>query len=108
MEFTYPFTEIEKKTLKALTELVCSSRGNCITFTCKKLAKMAGLSTKPVTLTLVREVLEELRRQGLITIYKKSRHSVKYMLTKDSPLWKLLEQGVVRDLESLKKFIEVR
>ena len=82
------YEDIERLTLLALGKLIKDARGSVVTFTCKKLAKMAKISTKPVTLTLVRAVLEELRREGYITIYKVSSHGIKYMITRDSPLWR--------------------
>ncbi|RLF22672.1 MAG: hypothetical protein DRN15_08315 [Thermoprotei archaeon] len=94
------FDEIERLTFKALSELIRNARGTCVTFTCKKLAKMAKLSTKPVTLTLVREVLEQLRREGLISIYKVSSHGIKYMITRDSPLWHACKTGEVLSLRA--------
>ncbi|MCD6508837.1 MAG: hypothetical protein J7L11_00380 [Thermoprotei archaeon] len=81
------YEDIERLTLEALGRLVRKARGSCVTFTCKKLAKTANISTKPVTLTLVREVLEQLRRENLIHIYKISSHGIKYTITRESPLW---------------------
>jgi len=97
----YEYHEIERLTLKALTELIRSARGTCVTFSCKKLAKMAKLSTKPVTLTLVREVLEKLREKGLISIYRATSHGIKYIVTKDSPIWPLLKEDDPLDLKDL-------
>ncbi len=87
------FEDIERLTLEALGKLVKKARGSCVTFTCKKLAKTANISTKPVTLTLVREVLEQLRREKLIDIYKISSHGIKYTITKESPLWWFYKNG---------------
>ncbi|RLF16141.1 MAG: hypothetical protein DRJ66_03495 [Thermoprotei archaeon] len=83
------YEDIERLTLFALGKLIKDARGSVVTFTCKKLAKIANLSTKPVTLTLVRAVLEELRKEGYISIYKISSHGIKYMITRESPLWNL-------------------
>ena len=87
------YEEVERGTLEALARLIRSARGSVVTFTCKRLAKMAGLSTKPITLTLVREVLEQLRREGLLSIYRISSHGIKYMITRDSPLWRYIKAG---------------
>ena len=94
--------EVVRGTVLALQELVKQSRGNCITFTPKKIAKHAGLDTKPVTLTQIRCLLEELRRQGLLELWKNSTHYKKYMLHKKSPLWRLLEEKPEKLIEVLK------
>ncbi len=95
------YEDIERLTLQALGRLVKGARGSCVTFTCKKLAKIANLSTKPITLTLVREVLEQLRREGLIEIYKISSHGIKYTITRSSPLWHFYKRAALTDWKTL-------
>ena len=51
---------IVRATERALLELIASARGTCRTFRPKTLVKRAGLSTKPITLTLVNYYLREL------------------------------------------------
>ena len=59
-----------------------------LTFTSKKIAMRAGLPPQPILLTLVKDVLENLRKEGLIKRYKRTSHGVKYMVDSQSPLWK--------------------
>ena len=96
-----PFEIIERKTIEALAELIRRQKGGCLTFTCKHLARLAGLDTKPVTLTLIREVIEELRRRGWLEIYKISSHGIKYKITCKSPAWKILKTTVPTSLNEL-------
>ncbi len=81
------YNDIKLAVISAIIELVSRAKGSCVTFTSKKIAQIAGLPTQPVLLTIIRDVLENLRSEGLIIRYSKTSHGVKYMITKDSPLW---------------------
>ncbi|MCD6509205.1 MAG: hypothetical protein J7L11_02280 [Thermoprotei archaeon] len=79
-------SNVEEVALRALIELIANTKGSCMTFTPKKVAIQAGLDTKPVTLTVVKYVLEKLRKEGLVKVWRSSRR-MRYMVTKESPLW---------------------
>jgi len=82
------YEELKFLVVSALMDLIRRTRGNMITFTSKKVAVHAGLPPQPILLTLVKDVLENLRKEGLIKRYKKTSHGVKYMVNSKSPLWK--------------------
>ena len=84
---------IEEIVLDALQNLIRRQKGGCLTFTAKYIARLAGLNTKPVTLTLISYVLKKLEREGLIGVYKRSKKTTKYIITCNSPLWKALKEG---------------
>jgi hypothetical protein len=73
--------------------MIRRTRGSLVTFNPKKIAVLAGIDTHPVILTLVKDVLEGLREKGLISLAGKSKHRVKYAVTKSSPLWALAKEG---------------
>ena len=78
---------IVKLTEEALMDLIARARGSCVTFKAKTLAKRAGLSTKPITLTLITHYLSELEAKGLVSVWKRGSHGTKYIVTRESPLW---------------------
>ena len=87
------YFEIERIVLETLQDMIKQTRGTCLTFTPKKIALKAGLSTKPVTLTLVDYVLQGLMEKGLINFYKKGWHGKKYIIHNTSPLWIKVKEG---------------
>jgi len=89
------YEDIERLTILGIKALVKGARGDHVLFKPKKLAKIAGLSTKPITLTLVRHALEELRMKGLIDLYARTSRGYKYIITRDSPLWKEVKAEVM-------------
>jgi len=82
------YNELKFIVVTTLMDLVKRTRGNMLTFTSKKLAVHAGLPPQPILLTLIKDVLENLRREGMIRRYKRTSHGVKYMIDSQSPLWK--------------------
>jgi hypothetical protein len=87
------YNEFSALVLNTLLEMIRRTRGSLVTFNPKKIAVLAGIDTHPVILTLVKDVLEGLREKGLISIAGKSKHGVKYAVTKSSPLWALAKEG---------------
>ncbi|RLG79970.1 MAG: hypothetical protein DRO13_04890 [Thermoprotei archaeon] len=67
--------------------LIVKARGTMVTFTPKKVAKIAGVSTRPAHLSVVRYILENLREKGLVELWKKTFHGYRYAITSESPLW---------------------
>jgi len=95
------YEDIKLMVISAIMNLISRTKGSCITFTSKKLAQIAGLPTQPVLLTIIRDVLENLRKDGLIIRYSRTSHGVKYMITKESPLWAYTISGEgFEDLET--------
>ena len=83
------YEKLQSTVLSALAKLVKATRGSMLTFNAKKLAVVAGLPTHPVVLTLIKEVIEQLRARGLVYRISRSSHGVKYAITKESPLWSI-------------------
>ncbi len=95
------YDEFRLLIIRTLCEMVTKTKGNMLTFNSKKIAILAGIDTHPVILTLIKDVLEGLRRRGLIKIMGRSRHGTKYMIDKKSPLWILAKNGVEITNETL-------
>ncbi|RLF17619.1 MAG: DNA-binding protein [Thermoprotei archaeon] len=83
-------SDVERIAVEAVSYLIAKARGSCVTFTPKRVAQVAGLDTKPVTLSVVKYVLEKMRSRGLISIWD-SKRKTRYIVTKDSPLWKIVK-----------------
>ena len=79
--------------INTLLEMIRRTKGSLITFNPKKIAVLAGIDTHPVMLTLVRDVVERLREKGLVSVYGRSKHGIKYAVHRDSPLWVLAKEG---------------
>jgi len=92
------YNEFSALVLNTLLEMIRRTRGSLVTFHPKKIAVLAGIDTHPVILTLVKDVLEGLREKGLISLAGKSKHRVKYAVTKSSPLWALAKEGTSKVL----------
>jgi len=94
-----PYKLVERSTIKALSIFVKKSRGRVATFTPSQLARMSDLPKLPVVFSLVRTVLEELRKHGLLEIWSVrvirrigGGRKYRYIISSDSPLWKLLKE----------------
>ena len=81
------YEELKYLVMRVLTDMIKNTRGNCITFTSKKIALKAGLNPQPILLTVIREILESLRERNVIRRYSKSSRGIKYIITSNSPLW---------------------
>ena len=86
-DYYYSYEEIKFNVVRTLMELIYRTKGSILTFTSKKIAVYAGIPPQPILLTLVKDVLENLRSEGLIRRYKKTSHGVKYIVDVSSPLW---------------------
>lgn len=73
--------------------MIATTKGSMLTFNAKKIASEAGLPTHPVVLTLIKEVIEQLREQGLVRRLSRTAHGVKYAVSRESPLWVLAKHG---------------
>ncbi|RLF82416.1 hypothetical protein DRN38_00150 [Thermococci archaeon] len=83
---------IREAIMWGLLKILRGAKGQVVTFTPKRVAKMGGLSTKPVTLSIVRYYLEE--ELGL-RVWKRGRHGIRYIMTRnDHPeLWEKAKNG---------------
>lgn len=95
------YEELKKSVLEALMLIIRRTRGNCVTFTSKKIAITASLPPTPVLLTVIRDILEGLHKNGLISRYSKSSHGVKYMVTSSSPLWQWARTSNIQKVSML-------
>jgi len=82
------YSDIERLVDYAIKQMIREARGTCIMVYPKKIAKRAGLSTKPVILSLIDYRLQMLKEKGLIKFWKRSGHAKKYIIPNTSPLWK--------------------
>jgi len=96
------FSRLQRIVLVTLGRMIASTKGTMLTFNAKKLASEAGLPTHPVVLTLIKEVIEQLREQGLVRRLSRTAHGVKYAVSRESPIWTLAKLGELEgDLEAL-------
>jgi len=95
------YEELKKSVLGALMSIIRRTKGNCVTFTSKKIAITAGLPPTPVLLTVIRDILEGLHEDGLISRYSKGSHGVKYMITRNSPLWQWAKTVSIQEVATL-------
>ncbi len=87
--------------ISTLAEMIQRTKGNMLTFNSKKVAILADIDTHPVILTLVKDVLEDLRRRGYINYMGRSKHGVKYVVNSRSPLWKAAKEGGIESVARL-------
>ena len=82
------YSDIERIVEQTLLQMIREAKGTCLTIYPKRIARRAGLSTKPVMLTLIDYYLQKLERKGLIKFWKRATHYKKYIIHNTSPLWK--------------------
>ncbi|MEM0223345.1 MAG: hypothetical protein QW230_00995 [Thermofilum sp.] len=87
------YNEFSALVVNTLLDMVRRTKGSVVTFNPKKVAVLAGIDTHPVVLTLVKDVIERLREKGLVTVFGRSKHGIKYAVHKESPLWSLAKEG---------------
>jgi len=83
-----PFEVIYNAVMSAIFERIARARGSCVTFTVYQLAKQAGLKPRPIVLTVIRSIVEDLMAKGQVQICWRNKRYIRYMVTKDSELWK--------------------
>ncbi|MFB6490344.1 MAG: DNA-binding protein [Thermoproteus sp. AZ2] len=100
---TADFKEVVKTVAEGLAKIVSEARGNCVSFTPRRVLEAAGIdTTAPIALTLVKHVLEGLASHGLV-VKDDSRSKIRYVLCRDrSQLWGPLKAG---DLEAATSII---
>ena len=81
-------SEVERLVEYGVREIILRSRGSCVTFKTKDVAKVAGLSTHPIVLSVVRSILDEMVRKGLIGVWRAGRRRRRYIVAEGSPLWR--------------------
>lgn len=88
------FKEVIKTVAAGLHKIVSEARGNCVSFTPRRVLEFAGIdTTAPIALTLVKHVLEGLAQRGLV-VKDDSRSRIRYVICRGrSPLWEPLREG---------------
>jgi len=84
---------VEHAILGALSEMVRSTRGTTIVVWPKKIARRAGISPKPVALTVISHILKKFEEEGHIQNWstgKKRWKRRRYKLDRGTPLWDYL------------------
>ncbi|RLG77853.1 MAG: hypothetical protein DRO12_01145 [Thermoprotei archaeon] len=83
------YEDIKRLVESALLRLCMYQKGDHFFVKPKSIAKRARLSTKPLTLTIVRYALDELAKEGLvlpngervhISIWKNGSHGIRYIV----------------------------
>lgn len=90
------FKSVTRTIAMGLYKIVSEARGNCVSFTPRRVLEFAGIdTTAPIALTLVKHVLEGLATKGL-ALKDDTRSKVRYIVCRDrSPLWDLLKRSDV-------------
>ncbi|MGC8571212.1 hypothetical protein [Caldivirga sp.] len=91
----YPsdFREVERWVSEALYRSISRAMGTCVSFTPKTLLEYINKENViPVVLTLIKHILEELYRHGLLE-KDQSRSIVRYRVCRNSPLWNLAKDS---------------
>lgn len=102
------FDKITSIVAEGIWNAIKYARGTCVSFTPKKVLEYANIKdTLPVVLTLVKHVLEELVKKGLIE-KDTSRSITRYRICKTSELWSLCKETENSEklLKLLKTIIE--
>ena len=88
MEIQYE--DIKRIVRRTLIWLCQEHRGDHFITNPKRIAKLAHLSTKPLTLTLVRYAIDEIAKEGLtlpngehisISVWSNDSHGIKYIIS---------------------------
>lgn len=87
------YNEFSALIINTLLDMIRRTKGSVVTFNPKKIAVLAGINTHPVVLTLVKDVIERLQERGLVSVLGKSKHGIKYVVHRESPLWSLAKEG---------------
>lgn len=101
------YNEFSALVVNAMLDMIRRTKGSLVTFNAKKVAVLAGIDTHPVVLTLVKDVIERLREKGLVTVFGKSKHGIKYAIHRDSPLWSLAKEGFTISPSSMASLDEI-
>ncbi len=93
------FSQVLAQVATGLWKAIKEARGNCVSFTPKKILQYAGADedVKPIKLTLVRYILDELVKKDVLYKDDKRYKICKYIVTSDgkictdekNPLWEL-------------------
>jgi len=82
--------------LKGVIIMIKQQRGSCMVFTPTRLHKILGLPPKiPCLLSVTAYYLDVLREKGLLRLYsynQKGGRSKKYIITRESPLWRIAKE----------------
>ncbi len=94
------FGTVLQQVATGLWRAVKEARGNCVSFTPKKVLEYAGVSenVKPIVLTLVRYILDELVKSELLQKDEKRYRLCRYNMCEDgsmqeNKLWELCKES---------------
>jgi len=99
MPMDIPFEVIYNAVMDVIYRLIAGARGSCVTFTVGQLCKWAGLRHDPITCTVIRHILNDLMQKGLIQVCWKNRKYTRFIVTKDSELWKKVKGLTTENLQ---------
>ncbi len=96
------FKEVVKTVALGLHKIISDARGNCVSFTPRRVLEFAGIdTTAPIALTLVKHILEGLTEKGLV-VKDDSRSKIRYIICRGrSPLWEPLKEGSLEDITDI-------
>ena len=98
------FNAVLKEVATGIWKAVKEARGNCVSFTPKKVLEYAGVNedVKPIMLTLVRYILDELVKKNLLQKDEKRYRVCRYNICEDgsmteNQLWTLCKSSDTPD-----------
>ncbi|MEZ0248199.1 MAG: DNA-binding protein [Thermoproteus sp.] len=96
------FKEVTRTVATGLYKIVSEARGNCVSFTPRRVLEFAGIdTTAPIALTLVKHILEGLTARGLV-VKDDSRSKVRYIICRGrSQLWEPLKNGAIEEVTDI-------
>ncbi len=109
------FSVIVEEVALGIWKAIRDARGTCVSFTPRRLVEYAGEkgNIKPIKLTLVKYVLEELAKKGIIEKVDRHYRICKYVGDPSNedmknPLWELCKSAETPEsvINLLKQFVE--
>ncbi len=111
------FSLIVEEVAIGIWKAVKEARGNCVSFTPRRLSEYAGEkgNVKPIKLTLIKYVLDELVKKGILQKCDNRYRICKYMICEEdkvsedykNPLWELCKtSGPEEVIKLLKQIVE--
>ncbi len=109
------FNIVLEEVATGIWKAVKEARGNCVSFTPKKVLEYAGVTedVKPIMLTLVRYILDELVKKDLLQRDEKRYRICRYNIYEDgsmseNPLWELCKSSDTPDsvIKLLRSLVE--
>jgi len=80
--FEFSYFEIKEITKRTIVRMLTKTKGNILTFKLRDLIREMNLRRNRLTIIVLSCVLEELQKEGFVTLYKNSPSGRKYMAFK--------------------------